>query len=154
MVNCSWNWLNPNILTMICNHFLFLQGCDFWDWKWRPAAADPSGSASCFPFKTPHQWRPREWADGAQGPGQCERTYKLFTGRVIKRHSCLRRTTLYTHFIRGVVILSWLSPCCSCSLGSSSQKRIQTTACLCPGHPPSWHHNTRRHPSPRSSLKT
>lgn len=98
----------PVILYFLYNHFLFLQGCDFWDWKWRSAAADPSGSASCFPFKTPHQWRPREWADGAQGPGQCRGTYELFTGRLIKRHSCLRRTTLYTHLIRGDVILSWL----------------------------------------------
>lgn len=46
--------------------------------------------------------------------------------------------------------------CCSCSPGSSSQKKIPTTACPshCLAPPPSWPHSPHPHLSPRSFLKT
>lgn len=169
VVDCSWNWLNPAILTVVLffqskkknftvlllyrlivwlietslKSLLLPQGCYFRDWEWQSAAADPSGSTPCFPFETSHQWRPREWAPGAQGPGQCERDEytQIYSIRILIK--------CYYHFTAA-------SPCCSRSPGSSSRKRILTTAwpSLCPAPPPSWHHNTRQHPSPRSSLKT
>lgn len=139
-------WLNN---TFFCMKSLpLLQGCDFRDWEWQSTAADQSGSTSCVPFETPHQWRPRERAPGAQGPGQCER--EAYT-HMQQTHTEPQLSQVIKCYYCFMVV----SPCCPCSPGSSSQKRILTTAwpSLSPAPPPPWHHNTRRHPSPRSSLK-
>lgn len=70
------NWLNhPTIFLMMFSPPPTPQRCYFWDGEWQSTTADPSGSTSCFPFKTPHQWRLGEWAHGAPGPGHGERKW-------------------------------------------------------------------------------
>ena len=54
-----------------------------------------------------------------------------------------------------VTEMTALCPCCSCSPGSSSQKKIPATARprLCPAPPPSWHRSPHQLPPHRSFRK-
>lgn len=138
------------IIHRCLNYVFFPQRCDFWDGEWQSATADPPGSTSCFPFKTPHQWRLGEWAHGAPGPGHREIKYYLHhTSATVKQYSHMIAQKYWCHLI-AVSHLSFCSP------GSSSQKKIlmMLWPSLSPVHPPSWRHNTHRHLLPRSSLKT
>lgn len=96
-------------------------------------------------------WRMSTWSPESWTMWEREKEHTNMHSILLLSHSSLKRKTFSTH-----AFLMAVSPCCSCSPGSSSQKRILMTAwpSLYLGHPPLWRHNTRQHPSPRSSLKT